>query len=60
MLRSIDGGATWSAPYRCQVNNPHGPFELADGRLLYPGKELWHGEHRNGVCESKDDGQSWQ
>ena len=60
MLRSTDGGATWSAPYRCQVNSPHGPFQLADGRLLYAGKELWHGEHRNGVCESKDDGQSWQ
>lgn len=60
MLRSTDGGATWSAPYRCQVNSPHGPFERADGRLLYAGKELWHGEHRNGVCESRDDGQSWQ
>jgi Neuraminidase (sialidase) len=60
MLRSTDGGATWSAPYRCQVNSPHGPFPLADGRLLYAGKELWHGEHRIGVCESKDDGQSWQ
>jgi Neuraminidase (sialidase) len=59
MLRSTDGGATWSAPYRCQVNSPHGPFQLADGRLLYAGKELWHGEHRNGVCVSKDDGQSW-
>jgi sialidase-1 len=60
MLRSTDGGATWSAPYRCQVNSPHGPFQPADGRLLYAGKELWHGEHRNGVCESKDDGQTWQ
>jgi hypothetical protein len=60
MLRSTDGGATWSAPYRCQVNSPHGPFQLADGRVLYAGKELWHGDHRNGVCESKDDGQSWQ
>ena len=60
MLRSTDGGATWSAPYRCPVNSPHGPFELADGRLLYAGKELWHGERRIGVCMSEDDGQSWQ
>jgi Neuraminidase (sialidase) len=60
MLRSTDGGATWSAPYRCPVNSPHGPFELADGRLLYAGKELWHGERRSGVCMSEDDGQSWQ
>src|SRR5690606_32260585 len=27
---------------------------------LYAGKELWHGDKRVGVCESKDDGQSWQ
>jgi hypothetical protein len=60
MLRSTDGGLTWSAPYRSQVNSPHGPFQLGDGRLLYAGKELWHGEHRIGVCESTDDGQSWQ
>ena len=60
MLRSTDGGATWSAPYRCPVNSPHGPFELADGRRLYAGKELWHGERRIGVCMSEDDGQSWQ
>jgi len=59
MLRSTDGGVTWSAPYRCHVNSPHGPIQLADGRLLYAGKELWHGEHRIGVCESSDDGQTW-
>lgn len=60
MLRSTDGGVTWSAPYRCQVNSPHGPIQLSDGRVLYAGKELWHGEHRIGVCESADDGQTWR
>jgi hypothetical protein len=60
MLRSTDGGITWSAPYRCLVNSPHGPNQLADGRLLYAGKELWDGEHRNGVCESSDDGVTWK
>jgi len=60
MLRSTDGGQTWSAPYRTLVNSPHGPIQLADGRLLYAGKELWTGERRNGVCQSTDDGQSWQ
>jgi len=59
MLRSTDGGLTWSAPYKVPINSPHGPFELADGRLLYAGKELWHGENRIGVCQSTDDGQSW-
>ena len=60
MLRSADGGVTWSARYTSIVNSPHGPVPLADGRLLYAGKELWTGERRVGVCESRDDGQSWQ
>lgn len=60
MLRSTDGGVTWSAPYRVPVNSPHGPFQLRNGRLLYAGKELWHTqEPRIGVCESSDDGQTW-
>ncbi len=60
MTRSTDGGLTWSGRYQCQVNSPHGPIQGTDGRLLYAGKELWKGEHRVGVCESTDDGQSWQ
>jgi len=59
MIRSVDGGLTWSARYRCPVNSPHGPFVLRDGRLLYAGKALWAKEERVGVCESTDDGQSW-
>lgn len=59
MLRSTDGGTTWSARYDSIVNSPHGPCELADGRLLYAGKELWKGD-RNTVCESGDDGLSWR
>ena len=60
MVRSTDGGVTFSGRYFCQVDSPHGPVQLSDGRLLYAGKELWHGEHRIGVCESTDDGKSWQ
>jgi hypothetical protein len=59
MLRSTDGGVTWSARYPTLVNSPHGPFQLSDGRLLYAGVELWGKEHRVGVCESTDDGASW-
>ena len=60
MVRSADGGVTWSARYSSIVNSPHGPVQLADGRLLYAGKELWTGEKRVGVCESLDDGQTWR
>ena len=65
MIRSTDGGRSWSAPYRCPVNSPHGPIQLSDGRLLYPGKIFWYGPSgqsmgRIGVCESTDDGQSWR
>jgi hypothetical protein len=59
MIRSADGGVTWSARYPTIVNSPHGPIQLADGRLLYAGKELWTQGERPGVCESSDDGQSW-
>jgi hypothetical protein len=60
MIRSTDGGVTWSARYSSMVNSPHGPIPLSDGRLLYPGKELWTGKKRTGVCESADDGLTWR
>jgi len=60
MLRSIDDGMTWSAAYRVPVNSPHGPTVLADGRLLYAGKQLWQPGQKVGVCESSDDGQTWR
>lgn len=60
MIRSTDGGLNWSPKYDCLVSSPHGPIQLADGRLLYAGKDLWRDGERVGVCESKDDGQSWQ
>ncbi len=60
MLRSADGGLTWSAPYRVPVNSPHGPVELSDGRLLYAGKQLWNPGRECGVCESTDGGLSWR
>jgi sialidase-1 len=59
MIRSTDGGMTWSGRFRCLANSPHGPIQLRDGRVLYAGKELWDGEHRVGVCQSADDGQTW-
>jgi sialidase-1 len=59
-IRSTDGGVTWSARIHTIVNSPHGPIQLSDGRLLYPGKTLWDNPKRIGVCVSEDDGQSWR
>ncbi len=59
MIRSTDGGITWSQRYTSIVNSPHGPIQLSDGRLLYAGKKLWTGGDV-GVCESSDDGATWQ
>jgi hypothetical protein len=60
MIRSTDGGVTWSPRYDSLVNSPHGPVNLKNGRVLYAGKNLWRKETWIGVCESKDDGQSWK
>ena len=60
MIRSTDGGVTWGARYNSLVNSPHGPINLKDGRVLYAGKNLWREKPWIGVCESKDDGQSWK
>ncbi len=60
MLRSTDGGVTWSTPYDSIVNSPHGPIQLADGRQLYAGKDLWKTGKWIGACESIDDGKSWR
>lgn len=59
MIRSTDGGVTWSARYPVPVNSPHGPIALRDGRVLYPGIELWKAARRVGVSASADDGVTW-
>jgi sialidase-1 len=59
MVRSIDGGVTWSSRYDSLVNSPHGPIQLSSGQLLYPGVALWKKDRAVGVCESADDGASW-
>ncbi len=60
IVRSTDNGISWSAPIPTLANSPHGPTALADGRLLYVGKELWTDKKRIGVCESTDDGLTWK
>ena len=60
MIRSTDGGLSWSQRYRCPVNSPHGPIQVSDGSLLYAGVQIWDKERKVGVCKSTDDGISWQ
>ena len=59
IIRSTDGGKTWSPRIPTVLNSPHGPIQLKDGRLLYAGKQLWTKEKKIGVAESKDDGLTW-
>jgi NADH dehydrogenase FAD-containing subunit len=58
LIRSTDGGVTWSQRMRVPVNSPHGPVVMRNGRLLYAGKAIW-GNDKVGVCESLDDGLTW-
>lgn len=60
VIRSTDGGKSWSTRIPTIVNSPHGPIQLKDGRLLYAGKQLWTEDKKIGMAESKDDGQTWQ
>jgi sialidase-1 len=60
MLRSLDGGLTWSAPYRVPCTSPHGAIATRGGRLLYPGKVYPGKPGRIGVWESKNDGLGWE
>lgn len=60
LIRSTDGGISWGPRVDTLVNSPHGPIQLADGRLLYPGKHLWSDTKTIGVAESDDDGQTWR
>ena len=60
IIRSTDGGKSWSTRIPTVVNSPHGPIQLKDGRILYAGKKLWAEDKKIGVAESKDDGLTWQ
>lgn len=60
MIRSTDGGISWSGRYAVPVNSPHGPIQLQDGRQLYCGVELWQPARRVGACHSTDDGVTWE
>ena len=58
-VRSTDGGWTWEEPVRTVGSAPHGPTQLADGRLLYLGCII-HGKPGLTAEESTDQGHSWR
>lgn len=59
-FRSSDGGLSFSGRIDTIVNSPHGPCQLADGSILYVGKELWTEEKRIGAVVSENDGETWE
>lgn len=66
LMRSVDRGLTWSPPQDMPVNSPHGPIQLKDGRLLYPGVspvglglDFKPDEREVGAWQSTDDGSTW-
>ena len=56
MLRSTDGGATWSSPYRVPASAPQGAVCLRDGTLILIGKCA---DGTIGIYRSPDDGITW-
>lgn len=70
IIRSTDGGQTWSDKIDCGVGSPHGPTQLSDGRLLFVGnrKQTDLDIRTAGAayaptlcaCESSDDGLTWR
>ena len=58
--RSEDGGKSWLEPVRHAGTTPHGPIELADGRLLMVGRRQAKDGVEMLVEQSDDDARSWQ
>ena len=55
MMRSSDGGRTWSARYAGPGYCPHGPIALRDGRVFYAAAD----GKKAAAWISNDDGLSW-
>ena len=56
LLRSVDGGRTWSARTKAPGYCPHGPIALRDGRVFYAAAD----GKKAAAWVSADDGLTWQ
>lgn len=58
---SRDSGKTWEPAVQVPVTSPHGPIRLANGKLLFLGKEFPYEDDKGPVkvYESADDGMTW-
>lgn len=56
---SDDNGVTWGETIRVPVSAPHGPNILADGSLVYLGKELFLETENIAAYRSTDKGATW-
>lgn len=63
VMRSQDGGETWTDKRIIPMTAPHGPSVLSDGRLIFLGKECHSkGLYEQGAIlamESRDGGDTW-
>lgn len=55
LVRSTDGGRTWSNRYAAPGYCPHGPIALADGRVFYSAAD----GKKAAAWTSSDDGLTW-
>jgi sialidase-1 len=55
LVRSTDGGRTWSSRYAGPGYCPHGPIALADGRVFYAAAD----GKKAAAWASSDDGLTW-
>jgi len=61
IMLSDDRGVTWSQPIPAPVSSPAGPALLANGKLLYLGKDAREmGEGRILAARSGDGGRNWE
>ena len=60
VMRSEDGGETWDEPTPAPVFSPHGPREMADGKLYWCGIVTRMGISHVRIATSGDLGRTWE